>query len=56
MYAATTPTVEDLIQRGALEPPWARPRWLSGPGAEERLERVRQGMSAVDLLGMDMAA
>ena len=38
------PLVEDLIQQGVLEPPWARPRWLSAPGAEERLERVRQGM------------
>ena len=36
------PLVEDLIQQGVLEPPWARPRWLSAPGAEERLERVRR--------------
>jgi uncharacterized protein (TIGR02421 family) len=50
------PLVEDLIQQGVLEPPWARPRWLSAPGADERLERVREGMSAVDLLGMDVAA
>jgi uncharacterized protein (TIGR02421 family) len=50
------PLVEDLIQQGVLEPPWARPRWLSAPGAEERLERVRAGMSAADLLGMDVAA
>ena len=50
------PLVEDLIQQGVLEPPWARPRWLSAPGAEERLERVREGMSAADLLGMDVAA
>ena len=27
------PLVEDLIQQGVLEPPWARPRWLSAPGA-----------------------
>ena len=50
------PLVEDLIQQGVLEPPWARPRWLSAPGAAERLERVRQGISVVDLLGMDVAA
>jgi uncharacterized protein (TIGR02421 family) len=50
------PLVDDLIQHGVLEPPWARPRWLSAPGAEERLGRVRAGMSAVDLLGMEVAA
>ena len=48
--------MEDLIQQGVLEPPWARPRWLSAPGAEERLERVREGISAADLVGMDVAA
>jgi len=50
------PIVEDLIQQGVLETPWARPRWLSAPGAEERLERVREGMTAADLLGMDVAS
>jgi hypothetical protein len=48
--------VDDLIQHEVLKPPFARPRWLSAPGAEERLERVRTGMSAVDLLEMDVAA
>jgi hypothetical protein len=50
------PLVEDLIQQGVLNPPQARPRWLSAPGAEERLERVRNGMHAADLLQMDVAA
>ncbi len=50
------PLVEDLIQHGVLEPPWARPRWLTAPGAEDRLERMREGMSTADLLGMDVAA
>ena len=50
------PLVEELIQQGVLEPPWARPRWLSAPGAQKRLEQVREGASAVDLLGMDVAA
>ena len=50
------PLVEELIGQGVLEPPWVRPRWLSAPGAEERLQRMRQGMSAADLLGMDVAA
>lgn len=50
------PLVEKLIQHGILEPPRARPRWLSVPGAEARLERMRGGMSAADLLEMDVAA
>jgi uncharacterized protein (TIGR02421 family) len=50
------PLVDELIQHGVLEPPWAHPRWLSAPGAKERLERVRAGMSAIDLLEMDVAA
>ena len=50
------PLVEDLMEQGVLEPPWARPRWLTAPGAEQRLERIREGMSTADLLGMDVAA
>jgi uncharacterized protein (TIGR02421 family) len=50
------PLVEDLIQQGVLNPASARPRWLSAPGAEERLERVREGMHAADLLEMDVVA
>lgn len=50
------PLIEDLIQQGVLKPPRARPRWLSAPRAAERLERVRQGMSAADLLEMDVVA
>ena len=50
------PLVEDLIQQGALEPPRARPHWLSAPGAAERLERVREGICAADLLEMGVAA
>ncbi len=50
------PLVEDLIQQGVLEPPWVRPHWLSAPGAGGRLDRIRQGMSAADLLEMDVSA
>ena len=50
------PLVDNLIQQELLEPPRAQPRWLSAPGAEERLERLREGMSAADLLEMDVAA
>ena len=48
------PLVEDLIQHGVLRPPWARPRWLSGPRAEKSLERVHEGISVADLLEMDV--
>lgn len=50
------PLIEDLIQHGVLEPPRTRPHWLSTPRAAERLERVREGISAPDLLEMDVAA
>ena len=50
------PLVDDLIQQGVLEPPRARPNWLSAPGAEERLERMREGMRVADLLEMDVTA
>jgi hypothetical protein len=50
------PLVEDLIQQGMLKPPRARPHWLSAQGAAKRLERVREGMCAADLLEMDVAA
>jgi len=48
------PLIEDLIQQGVLQPPWVRPRWLSEPAATKRLERVHEGMSAADLLEMDV--
>ena len=50
------PLIEDLIEQGVLNPPWARPRWLSAPGAKKRIERVREGMHAADLLEKDVAA
>lgn len=43
------PLIQDLIDRGVVEPPWARPRWLEVPGAEERLARMRAGLSVTDL-------
>jgi uncharacterized protein (TIGR02421 family) len=50
------PLVEELIEQEVLKPPWVQPHWLSAPGAGERLERVRDGMTAADLLEMDVAA
>lgn len=50
------PMVEELIHQGVLQPPYVRPRWLSAPGAEKRLDRVRNGMSVEDLVRMDVVA
>lgn len=43
------PLVQDLLDRGVLNAPWVRPRWLDVPGAQERLEKLRQGSSVLDL-------
>ncbi len=43
------PLVQDLLDREVLHPPWARPRWLDVPGAQERLDRLRAGASVMDL-------
>lgn len=47
---AQVPLVEDLLWRRILEPPRLRPRWLDIEGAGERLERVKDGMSPVELV------
>lgn len=41
--------IQDLLDRGVLTPPWIRPRWLDVPGAQERLDRLREGASVTDL-------
>jgi hypothetical protein len=43
------PLVQDLLDREVLNPPWVRPRWLDVPGAQERLNRLREGASVRDL-------
>jgi uncharacterized protein (TIGR02421 family) len=43
------PLVQDLLEREVLEAPWVRPRWLDVPGARERLDRLRAGVSVTDL-------
>lgn len=43
------PLVQELLDREVLQPPWIRPRWLDVPGAQERLERLRAGVSVTDL-------
>lgn len=44
------PLIEELLERGVLQQPWLRPRWLDVSGAPERLERVYAGMSVLDLV------
>jgi uncharacterized protein (TIGR02421 family) len=44
------PIVRELLLRGVLRPPPLRPRYLDCPQAAERLLRLRQGMTVVDLL------
>ena len=43
------PLIQDLLDREVLHPPWVRPRWLDVPGAQERLDRLREGASVTDL-------
>jgi uncharacterized protein (TIGR02421 family) len=43
------PLIQDLLDRGVLHPPRVRPRWLDVPGAQERLDRLREGASVTDL-------
>jgi uncharacterized protein (TIGR02421 family) len=50
------PLIEDLLDRGVLDPPWMQPRWLESPAAKDRLKRVLEGMTVRDLLRGDAAA
>ena len=43
------PLIQDLLDREVLNAPWVRPRWLDVPGAQERLDRLREGASVRDL-------
>jgi uncharacterized protein (TIGR02421 family) len=45
------PVVEELQWRGVIQPPRLRSRWLEWPGAADRLRRVREGMTVLDLVG-----
>ena len=50
------PLIQDLLDREVLHAPWVRPRWLDVPGAQERLERLRAGVSVTDLYEGDVSA
>lgn len=44
------PLIQELRHRKVLSPPALRPRYLDMPGALERLDQVRNGMSVLDLV------
>ncbi|HET9021535.1 MAG TPA: tyrosine/phenylalanine carboxypeptidase domain-containing protein [Ornithinibacter sp.] len=50
------PLIQDLLDRDVLSAPWIRPRWLDVPGAQERLDRLREGASVTDLYEGEVAA
>ena len=50
------PLVEELLERDVLKPPWLRPRWMGLPEAEDRLQRVYDGMDVHDLVKEVVAA
>ena len=50
------PLIQDLLDRRVLQPPWVRPRWLDVPGAGERLDRLRAGVSITDLYEGEVSA
>ena len=50
------PLIQDLLDRKVLQPPWVRPRWLDVPGARERLDRLRAGVSIADLYEGEVSA
>ena len=50
------PLIQDLLDRAVLHAPWARPRWLDMPGAQERLDKLRGGASVIDLYQGEVAA
>ena len=50
------PLVQDLLDRGVLQPAWVRPRWLDVPGAQERLDRLRAGATVNDLYEGEVSA
>jgi uncharacterized protein (TIGR02421 family) len=50
------PLIQDLLDREVLNAPWVRPRWLDVPGAQERLDRLREGASVTDLYEGEVSA
>lgn len=47
---AQVPLIEELLWRQILKAPVLMPRWLEMDGSHERLRRVRDGISVIDLV------
>jgi uncharacterized protein (TIGR02421 family) len=50
LASAHLPLIFELSQRGIIKPPALRPRYLDGPKAQKKLERLRGGMKVLELL------
>jgi hypothetical protein len=50
------PLIQDLLDREVLTAPWVRPRWLDVPGAQERLDTLREGATVTDLYEGEVSA
>ena len=50
------PLIEELLERELLKPAWLRPRWMELPEADERMQRVYEGMDVHDLVKEVVAA
>lgn len=44
------PLIAELRSRGVINPPALRPRYLEGPEASKKIERLRSGMNVLDLM------
>ncbi len=49
------PMIQNLLDREVLQAPWVRPRWLDVPGAQERLDKLRGGVSVTALYEGDVS-
>ena len=47
---AQVPLIEELLWRRIIVPPRVMPRWLDMPGAAARLQRVREGITPIELV------
>lgn len=52
---SSVPLVSHMERLGLVQHPPLRPRWTEMPGAQERIDAARNGMSVVDLIKEDAA-
>jgi uncharacterized protein (TIGR02421 family) len=48
--AAHLPLIAELAMRGIIKPPALRPRYLESPDAQQKINRLRGGMTVLELL------